>query len=146
MGLYDVLVEEIKKVYADIQDLKERIRLEINFSDAFNAPFFDRPSHPCTGGYTWCCVTPEGYVIPCNYFSAPDVARALGADTIREKQFIDIWRSSPLLQKFRNPHQLKGKCRKCDVSAECKGGCRAVNLSYTGDLFDAGSFCSYRQG
>lgn len=140
----DVPVEEIEKIYSKIRELEKKVRTEISFSDAFNAPFFDRPSHPCIGGHSWCCITPEGYVVPCNYFSSPDVARTLGADNIREKPFIQIWKTSKLFQKFRDPSELKGKCKTCDVSKECRGGCRAVSFSYTGDLFDVGPLCSYR--
>lgn len=145
---FDVPVEEIKEVHYRIQKLRKRIKrpFGINFSDSFNAPFFDRPSHPCIGGYSWCCVTPGGYVVPCNYFSAPDVAETLGADNVRDKEFIHIWKFSPLFQKFRNPPELKGKCKVCDVSAECRGGCRAVSFSYTGDPFDLGPLCSYTGG
>lgn len=144
----DVPIDEIKKVYVKIQELRKRIRgpFEINFSDAFNAPFFDRPSHPCIGGHSWCCITPAGYVIPCNYFSSPDVIKILGADSIRKKEFITIWKTSHLLEKFRTPPELKGNCNTCDVSAECRGGCRAVSFSYTGNLFDMGPLCSYRGG
>jgi len=144
----DVSIDEIKKVYSKIQELRKRIRgpFEINFSDAFNAPFFDRPSHPCIGGHSWCCITPAGYVIPCNYFSSPDVIKILGADSIRKKEFITIWKTSHLLEKFRTPPELKGNCSTCDVSAECRGGCRAVSFSYTGNLFDMGPLCSYRGG
>ncbi len=143
---FDVSLEEIEKICLEIEKLRKKInrRFEINFSDSFNAPFFDRPSHPCIGGHSWCCITPEGYVVPCNYFSSPDVARAIGADNIREKKVIDIWQSSLLFQQFRNPQNvLKGKCRTCDFLKECRGGCRAISYSYTGDLFDVSPLCSY---
>lgn len=146
---FEVSQEEIKELYPQIQELERKFGKSflISFSDSFNAPFFDRPSHPCTGGHSWCCITPEGYVIPCNYFSAPDVARILGATNIRDEKFIDIWKSSPLLMNFRNPfEELRGRCRDCDVSRACRGGCRAVNFSYTGDVFAPSPLCTYDGG
>jgi radical SAM protein with 4Fe4S-binding SPASM domain len=145
----EVSVEDIKKLYHMIQEMQKKVgeSFFIRFSEAFNAPLFDRPSHPCTGGHSWCCVTPEGYVIPCNYFSAPDVAKILGADNIRDTKFMNIWKSSRLLQKFRNPlTELKGKCKDCDVVKECRGGCRAVSFSYTHDILAPNPFCSYKGG
>lgn len=145
----EIPTEVIEPLYSKIQGKRKKFgkKFGIQISEAFNAPFFDYPSHPCTGGFSWCCITPEGYVVPCNYFSSPDVVEALGADNVREKKFIDIWKSSPLLERFRRPqNELKGKCIACDVSAECRGGCRALSFSYTGDLFDQGPLCSYRGG
>lgn len=145
----EVSTEELKKLYSVIKEIEKEIKapFQISLADAFNAPFFDYPSHSCTAGYSWCCITPEGYVIPCNYFSSPDVLKIIEADNVREKKFIDIWKSSPLFQKFRNPlNELEGKCKTCVVAKECKGGCRAVSFSYTSSLFNMGPYCMYDGG
>ena len=146
---FEVSTEELKKLYLKIQEIEKEMEgsFRILLAEAFNAPFFDRPSHPCVAACSWCCITPEGYVIPCNYFSSPNVLEIIKADNIREKKFIDIWKFSPLLQKFRNPiNELKGRCRTCDVVRECRGGCRAVSFSYTGSLFNMSPYCGYEGG
>jgi radical SAM protein with 4Fe4S-binding SPASM domain len=67
----------------------------------------------------------------------------LNAGNVREKELIDIYRDSPLLQELRNPGLLKGKCGWCEYRSLC-GGSRARSYAVTGDYLESEPLCVYR--
>jgi len=51
---------------------------------------------------------------------------------IREKPFLEIWRTSQVLRDLRDRSRLKGHCGECEYRYVC-GGCRARAYGYFGD-------------
>lgn len=136
----------IVNLYNTIENKNQKLdgRLKVTFSEAFNPPLFDRPTHICTGGKTWCAVNPEGYVLPCTYLNSSEVARRLGADTIRKRSFKYIWKNSSLLKGLRElTRHIKGKCQDCNLLNRCGGGCRAAAYAYYDDIFASDPHCVY---
>jgi radical SAM protein with 4Fe4S-binding SPASM domain len=52
---------------------------------------------------------------------------------VRENKLLDVWHSSPVLEKLRGRSGLKGHCGTCENKYIC-GGCRARAYAYYGDL------------
>jgi radical SAM protein with 4Fe4S-binding SPASM domain len=80
----------------------------------------------CGAGRLYCCVEPQGTVQPCVFMPIP-----LG--NVRDRSFLHIWHSSPVLAKLRDRSPLRGSCGGCPNRYIC-GGCRARAWAYFGDL------------
>lgn len=120
-------------------------KIIIDFSDAFNPPIIDRPTHACTGGVLWCAVNPKGYVVPCTYLNSMEIAIDLEAESIVNKDFKEIWENYSLFKTLRNPNLfLKDKCAQCDFKPICGGGCRAAAYAYSKDILGYDPHCTYR--
>ncbi|MEO0241951.1 MAG: SPASM domain-containing protein [candidate division WOR-3 bacterium] len=50
---------------------------------------------PCAAGVTRCNIKPNGAITPCK------VLWDIEAGNLKEKDFIDIWKNSPVMRKFR---------------------------------------------
>ena len=87
----------------------------------------------CLAGKNFIFVSRRGEVHPCGYLPVK-------AGSIREKNFKDIWKNSPVLESLRT-HPLKGKCGSCSHNDIC-GGCRARAWALKGDFLDADPQCS----
>jgi len=74
-------------------------------------------SRGCLAGVGVCFVSHRGDVFPCGYLP-------LRAGNVRTQPFREIWESSPVFQKLRDPEFLEGKCGACSFKVLC-GGCRA---------------------
>jgi len=103
------------------------------------APQFARLAQPgrrsggCLAGRSFAFVSRRGEVYPCGYLP-------LCVGSIREKNFIEIWKNSPVLQALRE-RKLKGRCGACDYSGIC-GGCRARAYAKTGDFLGPDPLCN----
>jgi len=137
--------EEIKQLLGVLKKKEEESgKIIIDFSDAFNPPVVDRPTHACTGGVLWCAVNPKGYVVPCTYLNSLEVALELKAETIMNKDFKDIWKNYELFKTLRDPRLfLKGKCGNCEYKSTCGGGCRASAYAYTKEILAPDPHCRY---
>ena len=89
----------------------------------------------CLAGVNFCFIGAEGTVQPCGYFQ-------VGCGNVRQQDFGDIWRNSPVLQLIRKREAYKGKCGQCEYLRVC-GGCRARAHEATGDPLDADPLCAY---
>ena len=87
----------------------------------------------CLAGRSFVFVSRRGEVYPCGYFPIP-------AGSIREKNFIEIWQNSPLLQALRE-RALSGRCGRCGYTAIC-GGCRARAYAAAGDFLGPDPSCT----
>lgn len=117
--------------------------ITVDFSDAFNPPIIDRPTHACTGGVLWCAVNPKGYVVPCTYLNSMEVALDLKAESIANKSLKEIWENYYLFKALREPSLfLKEKCQNCVYRPTCGGGCRAAAYAHSGDIFGYDPHCT----
>jgi radical SAM protein with 4Fe4S-binding SPASM domain len=67
----------------------------------------------------------------------------VAAGDLREQSFTEIWRTSPVLVRLRNPGELKGRCGRCEFSALC-GGCRCRAYAAFGDYLQEDPACTYQ--
>ena len=89
----------------------------------------------CLGGTGFCFVSHVGIVSPCGYLE-------IDAGNVRRQPFKEIWESSPVFRKLRDPGQLGGKCGACEFVRMC-GGCRARAYAETGDYMAQEPNCIY---
>ena len=89
----------------------------------------------CLAGTGVCFVSHKGEVFPCGYLPVK-------AGSVLEQDVADIWRSSAVFQRLRQPDLLTGKCGRCGFKGVC-GGCRARAFHEFGDYLAAEPFCTY---
>ncbi len=89
----------------------------------------------CLAGTRYCRVTPEGELTPCPYMDA-------SVGSIRERDFVELWRAAPLFARLRAP-TLEGRCGACEYAKVC-GGCRARPLAKSGNLMGEDFLCGYQ--
>ncbi len=88
----------------------------------------------CLAGTRYCRVTPEGEITPCPYME-------VSVGSVREHDFVDLWRDAPLFASLRAP-RLQGRCGACEYAKPC-GGCRARPLARSGELMGEDFLCAY---
>lgn len=86
----------------------------------------------CLAGSRFVFISRKGEVYPCGYLP-------LLAGSIRERRFMEIWESSPVLEALRK-RALKGRCGDCSFRQAC-GGCRARAFALTGDFLGPDPLC-----
>lgn len=89
----------------------------------------------CLAGTGVCFISHKGQVFPCGYLP-------LEAGNLRQQDFSEIWRDSPLFASLRDVNNLKGKCGACEFRNICEG-CRARAYGCDGDYLGEEPFCSY---
>ncbi len=89
----------------------------------------------CLAGRRYCRVTPEGDLTPCPYMES-------SVGSIREHDFVELWRDAPLFARLRAP-KLEGRCGACEYAKLC-GGCRARPLARFGELMGEDFLCEYQ--
>ncbi len=89
----------------------------------------------CLAGTRYCRVTPEGELTPCPYME-------VSVGSIRERDFVELWREAPLFAELRAP-RLEGRCGTCEYARLC-GGCRARPLARSGNLMGEDFLCGYQ--
>jgi heme b synthase len=92
-------------------------------------------SRGCLAGVGFCFVSHVGAVQPCGYFDK-------AAGNVRQQDFGEIWRTSPLFADLRDLDALKGKCGACEYKRVC-GGCRARAFERSGDYLAEEPYCAY---
>jgi AdoMet-dependent heme synthase len=80
----------------------------------------------CSAGNNALTIMPDGTVYPCRRLPIP-------IGNILTDGLYKIWYGSEVLWTLRNPENLKGKCRGCDLLTQCRG-CRAMAYFVTGDF------------
>ena len=66
----------------------------------------------------------------------------LKAGNVKQRPLSEIYQSSELFVKLRDPNNLKGKCGRCEYRDLC-GGSRARAWAMTGDVFASDPLCAY---
>lgn len=92
---------------------------------ALIAPEDDTVGALCSAGNNALTVMPDGSVYPCRRLP-------LFLGNVLTDGFYKIWYGSDVLWRIRNPQNLCGKCKDCELLAQCRG-CRAVAYFTTGD-------------
>lgn len=87
----------------------------------------------CQAGIGQGCVTSIGTVLPCVLLPIP-------VGSIRMNRFIDLWSSSPVIQRLQRRQDLGAPCSTCTFLDRC-GGCRAVAFARTGNYLSADPRC-----
>lgn len=90
----------------------------------------------CDGAISYCTVTSNGEVLPCNYFSGAE------AENVKDKHFSWIWYNSRFLNYFRSlkVSDIRGVCQQCTWLSVCRGSCLAANFAH-GDIFQSNCHC-----
>jgi len=88
-----------------------------------------------TAGDGFAFVSHTGDVYPSGF-----LPRAAG--NVRDESIVDIYRSSSLFERLRNPDALGGKCGACEYRHAC-GGSRSRAFAYTGDPLASDPLCAY---
>ncbi len=140
---YDRVLERVTKAAHDEPGLLVRAkcaphfrRLAIELDPAWAiTPMHGYEAGGCLAGSRYCRVTPEGEVTPCPYIEE-------AAGSLRQTSFAEIWRSSELFARLRQP-ELGGRCGACEYRRVC-GGCRARPAARDGDLMGEDFLCGYQ--
>jgi radical SAM protein len=65
------------------------------------------------------------------------------AGSIRETPLAEIYRSTEIFKRLREPEKLHGICGRCEFNGVC-GGSRSRAFALTGDYLASDPWCSYR--
>jgi AdoMet-dependent heme synthase len=96
----------------------------------------DAMTRGCLGGIGFCFVSHVGQVQPCGYLE-------LDCGNLRRQPFREIWETSEIFRKLRDPSLYQGKCGQCEYLRVC-GGCRARAFESTGDYLAPEPLCLYQ--
>jgi radical SAM protein with 4Fe4S-binding SPASM domain len=66
----------------------------------------------------------------------------LSAGNVRKDSLAEVYRTSPLFTRLRNPDELSGRCGRCEYRRIC-GGSRSRAFALTGDPFRTDPWCGY---
>ena len=102
----------------------------------FKTHGLDAVTKGCLGGSGFAFVSHVGDVQPCGYLE-------LSAGNIKNTPFSEIWRSSELFARLRDPDKLEGKCGVCEYRRVC-GGCRARAYETYGNEMAEEPLCLYQ--
>lgn len=80
-------------------------------------------------------VSYRGEVFPSGFLPIP-------CGNVRDRDVMEIYRTSPTLRQLRDPDLLLGKCGACEYRQLC-GGSRARAYAVTGNMLDWDGLCAY---
>ena len=116
-------------------------RLRVSYTPPFYEclPNIDRAADPCisnlkscSAGHSSCCVTPDGWVIPCGGLVS------FKAGNVRDNDILDIWNNAHAWEQIRRLSGLSMEavpaCRGCPYVRACGGGCRGHAYNFFGNL------------
>lgn len=92
----------------------------------------------CGPGFRTCGLTPDGRLLTCSYIQS----NGWLSESVREKKFLDMWKSSPIFAPFRKlVFSDLYQCQRCPLLEECHGGCRAIAVNVNSDFFSKDPLC-----
>ena len=80
-------------------------------------------------------VSHRGDIFPSGFFP-------LAAGNVRQDSLAEVYRTSPLFKRLRDPDTLVGRCGRCEYRRIC-GGSRSRAYAITGDPFKTDPWCGY---
>jgi len=89
----------------------------------------------CLAGQHVCFISYSGEVYPCGYLP-------VSSGNIRTTPLEQIWDTSAVFARLRDPDLLQGKCGVCGFRIVC-GGCRARAYALEGNYLAEEPFCIY---
>ncbi len=91
----------------------------------------------CDCSLVSCAIAYNGDVLPCSY-----IRETVGS--VRTAGLKDIWRSD-VFSKYREAvvQAPSGGCSKCSQASSCRGGCKGLSWSYTGQINASNPICVY---
>jgi len=131
--------EEWNDFYEIYKKIKEMgVKIKPNHALLFLKEFEEHVKVPfCMAGRLKMVLTADGKVVPCNYFKKSEF---VCGDALKDN-LLDIWKNSPIMNKFRYFIPSEDKCQECKLINLCTGGCRAMSLHLLGDAFMADPYC-----
>jgi radical SAM protein with 4Fe4S-binding SPASM domain len=132
-----LLPQELKELYERVYEMKSRTKgIHILMSRplfTLVAPDDSDVGALCSAGNNALTVMPDGTVYPCRRLPIP-------IGNILTDGLFSIWYDSEVLWRIRNPDNLQGKCRDCNLLAACRG-CRAMAYFCSGDYMAEDAQC-----
>ncbi len=96
----------------------------------------DRPVRGVNDGRGFMFISHRGEVMPSGFLP-------ISAGNVRDRDPVEIYRSSELFRRLRDPALLEGKCGRCEFRTIC-GGSRARAFAVTGDYLASDPSCPYQ--
>ena len=128
--------DEARKLYENLYDIAQTstVRLLL-YRPLFSLVASKDPTVGalCSAGNNALTIMPDGTVYPCRRLPIP-------IGNILKDGLYKIWYGSDVLWQLRDPQNLKGKCRNCDLLTQCRG-CRAMAYFVTGDYMGEDPQC-----
>ena len=93
----------------------------------------DHPYH-CTAGDTLITVQPNGDLLPCRRMP-------IKVGNLLETPLVELYQTSALFQKLRNPECMDEICKSCRYGHVCRGGLRCLSYAVSGDPFGCDPGC-----
>ncbi|MFC1956032.1 radical SAM protein [Chloroflexota bacterium] len=129
--------QELKELYERVYERKSRNN---GTRILMYRPLFTlvAPNDPdvgalCSIGNNALTIMPDGTVYPCRRLP-------ISIGNVLTDGLFAIWYDSEVLWDIRNPENMKGKCRGCDLLASCRG-CRAMAYFCSGDYIGEDPQC-----
>jgi radical SAM protein with 4Fe4S-binding SPASM domain len=106
-----------------------------------NLSLFNKYLSGCAAGKKFIYITPEGFVMPCGYITA-DKGLLSHSGNIFRASLKDVYKT-PIFRFFMNRswESVQGKCKLCNYSIICKGGCPFRSHYLNGDLNQPDPWC-----
>ena len=121
--------EDYLKVLLKIQEKEEEWNMKLAYPRV-PASFFKKiieikylnhiEPYKCFAGILTCAITPSGDVKPCT------LSYGVTAGSVKEKTLEEIWKSSKLLNAFREADNDFEGCTFCPLREKCSSGCKAL--------------------
>jgi|GEM_PF-3403871 len=104
-----------------------------NSKEVNDLTLFDKYLSGCAAGKKFIYITPEGYVMPCGYITSDKKLLKMSGNIFKQ-DLKEIYKT-PLFKFFMNRswESVKGKCKVCNYSIICKGGCPFRSYYLKGD-------------
>jgi len=136
--LFSDRLPELKKLVEEFSGLENPIAM---FDPGFGPLPPDYYFHPCISGVKTFYINSIGNVYPCT--SLLDDKFLVG--NVRKSSLAELWENPKMIYISSLPrNKIHGFCGECDYFQVCKGGCRGIVYSHTGDLFASYPNCLSR--
>jgi len=135
-------ITDLEKLESNLKLLPEYQQHQITFHSPTLQLLEQEFPSVCTvgsdAGYS-CLISAQGQVLPCAFASVWRMENNILTSGLNAS-----WHGLNKFKQFVNPVRLIGKCADCDIREDCKGGCRALALMFSGDVRGEYPFCNYR--